>query len=228
MLAPVTRTRSVRAAIVTWFGIVPNVWSAVVVLIWSEIAPVVKVKSVLRLDESANVTSVMFAAMPPLSTRIWPLAIVTVTNVWLPLPSSSRTFSRSIEMTFRDLREREAAAQPLAEGLEVDVRALDRDRAGGERRVADGLRRRRRVQLHLERPADADARDVHRDRRLDPAEDAGARERQDAVAVRDSDEVALVGAEPQAEVRDRDPRQRHVVAGAEGAVGADLRRSARP
>ena len=149
--------------------------AAVVVLIWSEIAPVVNVKSVLRLDESANVTSVMFAAMPALSTRIWPLAIVTVTNVWLPLPSSSRTCLEIDRDDVCDLGEREAAAQPLPERLEVDVGALDRDRSqrACERpSAADGLRRRRRVQLHLERPADADARDVHRDRRLDAAEGA--------------------------------------------------------
>ncbi len=64
----------------------------------NEIAPLLKVKSELSDDESVSVMSVIFAAMPVLRMRMLPLAIVTVTNVCVPLPSSSRTFSRSIEI----------------------------------------------------------------------------------------------------------------------------------
>ena len=42
----------------------------------------------------------MLAATPSLNTRIWPLEIVTVTSVSVPLPSASVTWSRSIEIWF--------------------------------------------------------------------------------------------------------------------------------
>ena len=101
--------------------------AVVVVLISSVIDPTAEREVGGEARRQLRSYAVMLAAMPSLSTRIWPVVIVTVTNVSAAVAERERDVVEVDRDQVRDLREREVAAQPLAEGLEEDVRALDRD-----------------------------------------------------------------------------------------------------
>ena len=122
-------------------------------------------------------------------------------------------------------RDRDQRLRAVAE-LELDVADGDADGAGGvlvERELA-AERLAEDVELEavpvtliflvtvsnwtLNEPANVTPGTLTRDRRGDLAGDARGGDRQQAGAVGDDDEVAAVGADPQAEVGDRDARDR--------------------